>query len=305
LVVRVSEQCLEVIRARPGISAIEVAREVFGPGAVQPRVNGVLQALVNAGALERRRDGGAFRYFAVPLSEVRPEVLEPVGVWSLPGESFPEYGEPRVETELDNVLRSLGDRRQVFHSEADFQHALAWEIQKAWPEARIRLEVPLAGLKGRGALDIVVTRGGRRIALEVKYFKASLGVTIDGERFDLPATVARDIARHDFCKDLVRLEHAIDSGQVDVGFAVLLCNDSGFWSDSGRVGIDEAFKISDGRRLEGTLTWHERAGAGTIAKRDVPLCLRGSYPVKWMEFCSLGVRNGIFRALVVPVVSGY
>lgn len=41
---------------------------------------------------------------------------------------------------IRSLLTVLGDSRNVFHSEADFQHALAWHIHQKMPEIQIRLE---------------------------------------------------------------------------------------------------------------------------------------------------------------------
>ena len=41
---------------------------------------------------------------------------------------------------LYDVLRSLSCQRPIFHSEADFQHALAWLIHLQHPDAIVRLE---------------------------------------------------------------------------------------------------------------------------------------------------------------------
>ena len=43
--------------------------------------------------------------------------------------------------DIDGLMTGLAGTRKVFHSEADFQHALAWQIHEAMPESRIRLEV--------------------------------------------------------------------------------------------------------------------------------------------------------------------
>ncbi|MHB8637584.1 MAG: DUF7662 domain-containing protein [Fimbriimonadaceae bacterium] len=206
--------------------------------------------------------------------------------------------------EVGNALNSLAAKRPLFHSEADFQHGLAWEIQCLWPAARVRLEVPLYGLAGRGALDIVVRAGGQTVAIELKYFKARLEHEHDGDRFLLPPTVARDLARHDLCKDIVRIEHAIGSRQATEGYVVALTNDPGFWRDSGREGVDEAFKLHEGRKLTGTLAWSERAGAGTTKNRDKPLKLVGEYEAVWWPYSDVGGLNGEFRFLVVPVFVG-
>ena len=38
--------------------------------------------------------------------------------------------------DMDGLMGSLADSRKVFHSEADFQHALAWHIHQACQKAR-------------------------------------------------------------------------------------------------------------------------------------------------------------------------
>ena len=42
--------------------------------------------------------------------------------------------------DIDGLMAKLSKRRQIFHSEADFQHALAWEIHLANPDCQVRLE---------------------------------------------------------------------------------------------------------------------------------------------------------------------
>ena len=46
----------------------------------------------------------------------------------------------RPDVWLDDVLRNLAARRPIFHSEADFQHALAQAIHEADPDIPIRPE---------------------------------------------------------------------------------------------------------------------------------------------------------------------
>ena len=41
--------------------------------------------------------------------------------------------------DIDGLMASLANRQKVFHSEADFQHALAWQIHEAAPESQVRL----------------------------------------------------------------------------------------------------------------------------------------------------------------------
>ena len=41
-------------------------------------------------------------------------------------------------------MAALARVRPLFHSEADFQHAFAWQLHSAHPDARIRLEIASA-----------------------------------------------------------------------------------------------------------------------------------------------------------------
>lgn len=41
---------------------------------------------------------------------------------------------------IASLLLSLAVEKPIFHSEADFQHALAWRIHTVMPDAKVRLE---------------------------------------------------------------------------------------------------------------------------------------------------------------------
>jgi hypothetical protein len=106
-------------------------------------------------------------------------------------------------------MTALAEHRPVFHSEADFQHALAWQLQKADPAARIRLELrPRRGM----CLDVLVSSDGVRAAIELKYLVRRFQGEVDGEQFDLPDQSAHDIGRYDVIKDVVRTESFVAEG---------------------------------------------------------------------------------------------
>lgn len=201
---------------------------------------------------------------------------------------------------LATALRTLAGRRPVFHSEADFQLALAWGIQNQHPDATIRLEQRVLD-RPRINLDVLVVVDGLRFALELKYLRASLETTIDGETFVLVAG-APDLDRYDTVKDVVRLEQLLAAGLADAGAAVVLSNHSGFWqpTTTGRAtGYDE-FRIHDGSTLAGTLDWGPSAGAGTRRGRESPHSLVRTYRPRWRPYSRVpAARNGEFRSLVV------
>lgn len=68
-------------------------------------------------------------------------------------------------------MAALARVRPVFHGEADFQHAFAWEMHIADPSAKVRLETrPRPGIR----LDLLASIGGFRIAIEFSISSADL-----------------------------------------------------------------------------------------------------------------------------------
>ena len=81
---------------------------------------------------------------------------------------------------ISDLLTSLAGTRKVFHSEADFQHALAWHIHEAMPESQVRLEVDVMQVEHqRTFLDIWLPVEG--IAIELKYKTQGLELEQDDE----------------------------------------------------------------------------------------------------------------------------
>lgn len=216
-----------------------------------------------------------------------------------------ESREVRLDVDVAAVLTALAEQRPVFHSERDFQHALAWQVQMTYPEAQIRLEPrPRRGIH----LDLLVRLGERRTAIELKYLIAALNATVNGELFDLPHQSANDISRHDVIKDITRVEALLAEGYADSGQVLVLSNDRSYWQQGARTDtIDAAFRIHEGRVLTGTLSWATRAGHGTTVGRDTPLHLADSYTCRWQDYSQVVLANGRvaqFRYLLINIGPG-
>lgn len=201
--------------------------------------------------------------------------------------------------DIHTVMGQLARRRPIFHSEADFQFALAWQIKETLPAWEIRLEYPTE----RMHLDIWSPTEG--VAIELKYKTCSRGDPIEhgGERFNLKNQDAQDHGRYDYVKDVQRLERVVDDLEgARTGFAVLLTNDSRYWN-RGRGGtIDDAFRLHEGRCLAGQMAWAEWASKGSIKGREEPLKLRSSYDLHWNDYSTPGAGvDGQFRYLAVEV----
>ena len=216
---------------------------------------------------------------------------------------------------IHNMMAELARSRPVFHSEADFQHALAWRIHETVPESQIRLEFkPFPADDRQIYLDIWVPTEG--IALELKYFTRSLVTVHKDEFFFLKNQAAEDLGRYDFLKDIHRLEDFLRRREdAKAGFSVLLTNNQGYWNLP-RDGnpVDAAFRLYEGRTITGELAWSARASQGTTKGRAEPISISNSYNVRWRDYSTLErlglqdsklVTKGIeqFRYLVVEVAS--
>jgi hypothetical protein len=203
--------------------------------------------------------------------------------------------------DLASVMHRLSESRPIFHSEADFQHALAWQLHTEPQDARIRLEYrPFPN--ERVYIDIWCELNGLSTAIELKYPTRRTSITSEvNERFELSNHGAQDVTRYDIVKDIVRIERTIDAIPNSAAAAIVLTNDSSFWNASPRLAptIDEAFRIHEGRILAGSCGWATNAGLGTTKGRTAILNVRGTYAMAWQHYSSLNEQWGQFRFVII------
>ena len=126
---------------------------------------------------------------------------------------------------ITDVLNELSKNRPVFHSEADFQHALAWRIHEKYPDFNIRLEKRVILNEKEIYFDIFIFKDNKIVAVEVKYKTKNLDTGVTSEKFSLKNQGAQDQGRYDFVKDISRLEKALETYCDSTGFAIFLTND--------------------------------------------------------------------------------
>jgi hypothetical protein len=204
--------------------------------------------------------------------------------------------------DLPIILRQLAAERPIFHSEADFQHALAWKLHEVYPDADIRLEYRPISAEPLYA-DIWLRQGSGITAIELKYVTRRLDADVSGERFVLANHGAQPLRRYDFLKDINRLEQFTDAYSAAIGYAVMLTNESAYWRSSlGRQTTDAAFRIHEGQTIAGIVRWSEVASQGMTRNRERDLSFRGSYALQWNDYSSIPLeRDGAFRYLFVDV----
>ena len=203
--------------------------------------------------------------------------------------------------DIHALMEGLAKKRPIFHSEADFQFALAWHIKELDPSSHIRLEIkPFPEKSKRMHLDIWVPSEGT--AIELKFLTRRIGFKHGDEAYLLSNQQSTQ-GCYDFVKDIGRIERIV-TGRIDAvrGFAVHLTNDSRYWcptSPTWETNNDAQFRIHEGIVLTGTRSW--RSGSSWKNRED-SIELRGEYTMHWYDYSNLGAqKNSHFRYLAVEV----
>jgi len=201
------------------------------------------------------------------------------------------------------LLAELSLKRPIFHSEADFQHALAWKIHSKHPELSIRLERVFRNDNGNMNIDLFIIGNKYNLAMELKYKTRAISVGKNDEKFILAGQAAQDLGRYDFIKDIQRLEFLKNQHGVK-GTAIFLTNDSAYWKPAKSLDVGYAeFCINEGIYLKGCLNWGPRAGDGTRKGREKAINLVGSYPLNWRDYSLVNSdRGGQFRYVFIEVL---
>ncbi len=209
--------------------------------------------------------------------------------------------------ELKEILEVLRKKRPLFHSEADFQHALAWEIHKKYPKSEIRLERPMTINENKTYhIDIYNRLNSDIIPIELKYKTAPLNKKINDEIFQLKNQLAYPPNEYAFLKDIERIEEIIEllkkKNRISYGFVVFLTNDKRYWEGSKEEEpVDKEFLIYEGRAISSTLRWSVKT-QGAKKGKEAPIVLKGNYIIKWNNYSNLeNVKNGNFRYIILNI----
>jgi len=214
-------------------------------------------------------------------------------------------GRSRLPFDIDRLMEGLSRSHPVFHSESDFQDALAEHIRQTNPGSQVRREHTFLYRDSTMRLDIWLPR--EKIAIELKYPTQMLEMERKDEEYLLADHGAQPLRRYDFLKDVQRLERVVAEKNARGGFAVLLTNQPYYWkrpTRRWRTAIDAAFRLHEGRKVAGELNWSERAGAGTTRGREDLIDIIGSYDLYWRDYSRLGSSsNQRFRYLALSIGS--
>ena len=197
--------------------------------------------------------------------------------------------------EVNKLVQECFNERGIFHSEADFQHSLAWKIhEKFGKRFKIRLEFVI----GSKHIDIVlIDSSNDKIGIELKYKTKEISEEIDGEQYFLKTHSAPDIGRYDVIKDIERLEELIREDKIKLGFVIFLTNDPSYSHKC--EGNACKFSLEEGREINGKMDWGRNTG-GTKNGREKTLKLKGKYKINWINGSSI-LEKTMFKYFILEV----
>ncbi len=226
---------------------------------------------------------------------------------------------------LISRIQAMAENRPVFHSEADFQHALAIALMQHGYE--VRLEIPLVyRLAGGGTtceLDLLVmdSKEDTATAIELKYFKKPFQITIENEFFDLSGSWGTNLSRFDCWADFRRVGALLNSPdakrwRINQGFAVSLTNASEAWTvDTGiQNTLAKHFSMHQGRVVpaNASLDWHGNPGVNSVSPRRLspyaPIIVPADARCDWHDYSNISTGqpggHSVFRFLLLEAVPG-
>ena len=203
----------------------------------------------------------------------------------------PPYRYMFTEIQIIELLANLLAKRPFFHSEADFQHELAWLIHQTDPLIEVRLEKPLTGV---GEVDILLLKSGRAFLIELKYKTIESHYDSGGETFALKSHGAQPLGRYDGLKDISRIENSNIKGCT-----IFLTNESQYWNVAPR-GNGSQFSLQQGCVLQNlNAHWQNNTNIASIGKSRIGgIMLAGPYSLHWRAY---GAAIPEFRYLLVMV----
>jgi len=192
--------------------------------------------------------------------------------------------------DIEKLLQQLAEKRPVFHSEADFQHELAWLLHSEFPKANIRLEKPFLKENGKSEyVDIFADLNDKKYFIELKYKTKKLKSKeeINGEKFYLKDQGAQDCGRYDFWKDVSKIESRVAENNNGLGYAIFLTNDYSYLNSPREKSYSYNFRTTDKRDdCHGNLG---RLG-GYNQGREEGIILKNSYKLEWQYYGKCGFR---------------
>ena len=182
-----------------------------------------------------------------------------------------------MQEEFD-IKVCINNLRPVFHSEADLQFALAWEIKKTYSTAKVRLEYPKEVDGKMIYVDIVVLYNNKEYYIELKYKTKLCNTKIGAEEYNLKNQSAQNLGRYDFLKDVQRVE------KLGKGYAIMLTNDMSYVEKDGKDTRYNMFSLKEDRKITKNkkYDWGDGFVETSVGKRRLDgITFKNDYTIHW------------------------
>jgi hypothetical protein len=200
---------------------------------------------------------------------------------------------------LDQTIKMLGLKKTIFHSEAEFQFKLAWEIKETNQNIEVLFEYPAINIKGNHRrtpmIDLVFKQDGNIFPVEVKYAKGDLEFG-EYKLANKPTDESIDVI-----KDIRRIEDFVSAyDNCDHGYVIVLSNHKK-WFDSkkpdSKVFSNRSHLTDDSNNaLTGIIDYKTGIDENVVE-------IKGKYPTKWSDYTVLDInhKNNTFKYLIFEI----
>lgn len=213
----------------------------------------------------------------------------------------------RNHLNIEDILKSLSKERPIFSSEADFQFALAWQIEKYLKrnkvkDYRVRLEYcpSISFKKTLMHIDIIVFIKEGYIPIELKYKTKEGEYTSGIDKYKLKTQGARNISCHAYIKDISRIEHLRDNYKVFKfieGYTIFLTNDEVYLKKPNKdCEYRELSLHNEENHVLKNYKYLRFDSNGRCAKRYKPIKLKDNYEINWNVYSK--VEDTTFHYLI-------
>ncbi len=197
----------------------------------------------------------------------------------------PNENEKRIK--IDDLMKKLAKQRPVFYSEADFQFALGWLIQKKYPKYKVRFEYSPSFDRKMHIDILVITDDQKWIPIELKYKTQSTKEPIswNEEEYTLSNHGAKNENCYRYVKDIQRIEEVAENEPTKFieGYAIMLTNLASYKEEPLKKDANYSeFSIHNDRPLKGTLNWKDKSKANKDMKESIEL--KGEYHMEWHDY---------------------
>lgn len=204
-----------------------------------------------------------------------------------------------------NVMKALSDKRPIFHSEADFQFSLGWELKILNNDFEIIMERPFQ-FKDKSKkhpkieLDLLIKDGSKKYGVELKYVTKELKTEINKEKFELKDHMATNLRRYDFYKDISRLESLKIKKEIDKGYVIFLTNVDSYQNST--TGMAEKFNFAHECKIsQGKYDWSDKSLTEKSHRkhRKEEIELNQEYDCRWHEYFTID--NHVFKYILLEI----